>query len=139
MKIDPTGPVGPSAIRRREKAEKTRSSKFSDSLVDKTVSDKAVSGTAPISRVDSILALQEVDHEDAGRRMARERCEAVLEHLDDIQLGLLEGMVSRRTLNELSLMVGSQREKISDPKLVEILDEIELRAAVELAKLNLKA
>jgi hypothetical protein len=33
-------------------------------------------------------------------------------------------------------MVRARREQLDDPKLIAILDEIELRAAVELAKLS---
>ncbi|MSP87267.1 MAG: hypothetical protein EXQ92_00425 [Alphaproteobacteria bacterium] len=43
---------------------------------------------------------------------------------------------SRRRLNEL---VQEQRGAVSDPGLAQVLDEIELRARVELAKLNQQA
>ena len=36
----------------------------------------------------------------------------------------------------LSQVVQSRREEVDDPRLVEILDEIDLRAQVELAKLS---
>jgi hypothetical protein len=39
-------------------------------------------------------------------------------------------------LEQLATLVRAKREQIDDPKLLAILDEIELRAAVELAKLS---
>ena len=41
-----------------------------------------------------------------------------------------------RSLGQIVRLVRSRREAFDDPKLSAILDEIELRAAVELAKLG---
>jgi hypothetical protein len=60
----------------------------------------------------------------------------MLDRLEDIRHGLLMGAIPRDRLQELAAAVRRQREAIDDPRLVEILDEIELRARVELAKLE---
>jgi hypothetical protein len=49
---------------------------------------------------------------------------------------LLTGRISIGELERLSEMVSRETEATSDPRLREILSEIELRAAVELAKLG---
>jgi hypothetical protein len=46
------------------------------------------------------------------------------------------GTIPMAKLEALAQLVRAKREQIDDPKLIEILDEIELRAAVELAKLS---
>ena len=60
----------------------------------------------------------------------------MLDELEQIRLGLLLGQIPRARLEQLAQMVRARREQLDDPKLIAILDEIELRAAVELAKLS---
>ena len=60
----------------------------------------------------------------------------MLDELEQIRLGLLLGQIPRARLEQLAQMVRARREQLDDPKLIAILDDIELRAAVELAKLS---
>ena len=60
----------------------------------------------------------------------------MLDVLDDVRDGLLSGSISRATLQRLLTLVNVQREDFIDPDLSAVIDEIELRARVELAKLN---
>jgi hypothetical protein len=50
---------------------------------------------------------------------------------------LLAGGIPRATLNRLANAVTRRRESFADPHLQSVLDEIELRAHVELAKLEM--
>ena len=56
--------------------------------------------------------------------------------LDEVRDGLLGGGVPRATLNRLAKAVSQRHDHFCDPKLQGVLDEIELRAHVELAKLE---
>jgi hypothetical protein len=60
----------------------------------------------------------------------------MLDELEQIRLGLLLGQIPQARLEQLAQMVRARREQLDDPKLIAILDDIELRAAVELAKLS---
>jgi hypothetical protein len=60
----------------------------------------------------------------------------LLDRLDELRLGLLGGRLSMAALERLTLLVAENRGKVDDPRLTQILDEIEVRAAVELAKLG---
>jgi hypothetical protein len=91
-------------------------------------------GATPLAAVDTLLALQSVPEATEGRRRAVRRAGEMLDLLDDIRVGLLEGLVPKGKLEGLLRMVQSRRETFTDPGLGEILDEIELRAQVELAK-----
>ena len=62
--------------------------------------------------------------------------EALLGLLDEVRDGLLSGGIPRGTLNRLADAVGRRHENFADPRLQGVLDEIELRARVELAKLE---
>lgn len=89
-----------------------------------------------VSNMDSLLALQEVPEAGHGQGQARKRSERILQRLEELRDGLLMGRMSSNTIRQLADEVDSARAEIDDPQLSEILDEIDLRAQVELAKLR---
>ncbi len=101
-----------------------------------TRSTASVSGQSPIASVDALIALQEMSSSTTGRARAARRGKDMLDLLDDVRDGLLAGHVSRDTLQRLVHLVGAKREDFVDPGLSSVMDEIDLRARVELAKLN---
>ena len=135
MKVESTKGTGISGVRRGGKAGKAGSSDFSK-LLDETAEAGQAAGPSAVQSVDSVLSVQEVGGREGGRKRARERAELMLDRLEDIRHGLLMGAIPRDRLQELASAVRRQREAIDDPRLFEILDEIELRARVELAKLE---
>jgi replicative DNA helicase len=93
-----------------------------------------VSGAAGVSAVDSLLAIQEVDTATDRPAKAKQRAEDILDRLDELRHGLLVGAFSRRQLEKLAELVRNKRQMVDDPALSEILDQVELRAEIELAK-----
>jgi hypothetical protein len=138
MKIDRLSSFGTSTARRSERNGSTKSGGFARalSLGDDAPPVSAIGGGAALAPVDSLLALQEVSDDPGGRNRGRRHGEALLERLDDLHLGLLSGRMSLDALERLSVMVAAKRDTVGDPRLSQILDEIEVRAAVELAKLG---
>jgi len=98
-----------------------------------------VSSSVSIASVDALIALQEVPGLATGRAKAVRRGRDMLDLLDEVRDGLLSGTVSRGTLQRLLALVNMRREEFADPALAGVLDDIELRAWVELAKLNFAA
>jgi len=96
----------------------------------------AASGVASLSSVDALIALQAVPDATTGRARAARRGRDMLDTLEDVRDGLLVGSVSRATLHRLLALANVKREEFIDPALAEVLNEIDLRARVELAKLN---
>ena len=90
----------------------------------------------PISAVDALLTLQEVPDGSQGRSKGLARAQDMLAALEDVRRGLLLGAIPRAKLEALARLARTRREVFQDPRLTEILDEIELRAEVELAKLE---
>jgi hypothetical protein len=86
--------------------------------------------------LDALLALQSVDMTIERRKKATQRGRTILDLLDSVKLGVLDGTLSPAMLDSLSAAVGSARDATDDPTLDGILNEIELRAEVELAKLQ---
>jgi len=139
MKIDPTQ-VRPAATRRVGAAQPSSGGGFAAALHEESAaagSHGAVGGSVGLGGVSTVLALQGAP--DSTERRARQRAvqrgDAILDDLEEIRLGLLLGAIPRARLEQLAQMVRARREQLDDPKLMSILDEIELRAAVELAKL----
>lgn len=94
----------------------------------------AVSNVSAVGSVDALLALQGADDFQAAKKRATERAFTLLDVLDDLKLALLEGALPRQTLMRLLDTLKSQRDQTGDPRLEAMLDEVELRASVELAK-----
>lgn len=103
---------------------------------------KGASGAAPtksIARVDALLSVQAAESptERAARRKVRERGEGILKELDKLRHAILTGTMTIGQIIDIADVVASHREKINDPALTAILDEIDLRAQIELAKASM--
>ena len=75
------------------------------------------------------------DEKQEIRKKLLKRGKNLIEKLEEIRDGLLLGSISRESLINISRMVKERRYESADPRLKEIMDEIELRVEVELAKL----
>lgn len=97
----------------------------------------AAAGT--IARVDVLLAAQgmEAPEERAAKKRMKKRSEGILRALDKIRLGMLTGNMTVGNMIDIADVVASHREKINDPQLASLLDEIDLRAQIELAKMRM--
>lgn len=95
---------------------------------------RAASAAKPVTAVDALLAIQEVPDATSGRSRALKRGSDMLDILDDLRLAVLAGLVPRAKLQALLDVVDRSRGDVADAGLNEVLDEIELRARVELAK-----
>jgi len=91
---------------------------------------------AALDGVDALLAMQEVGDatEEKARRQAAKYGEDMLERLNKLQDALLLGAIPKNSLMEMAQRLRNGRIKIQDPRLNAILDEIELRVEVEIAK-----
>jgi hypothetical protein len=69
-----------------------------------------------------------------SRRRAAKQGRDILDHLDRIRLALISGAIPRRDLERLVALLAEQREQALDPGLAAVIDEIDLRAQVEIAK-----
>jgi hypothetical protein len=93
-------------------------------------------GVTGVMGVEALLALQDVGGPLERKRRAVGRAGRILDVLDEVKLALLDGNLSLGQLDRLRRAVRDERALTDDPKLEEVLDAIELRAAVEIAKLE---
>ncbi len=142
MKVSKVGSAtSTSGARRPGKAGGADPAGFKQALAETAEAPGGVQGpdgTSAINAVDSLLMVQESDaigEREARRRMIR-RGEEILDRLEEVRRGLLTGTLSREQLTALAGSVRQRRENCADPRLGALMDEIELRAEVELAKLS---
>lgn len=127
-----TGPVsGPGGAKRNDGKGFAPSGMGSAGTVAPTAMTTAPSA---VSSLDALLALQETYSPLERRRRAVKRAGRMLDVLDEVKLALLDGDVSGAALERLRGTVDEARAGTEDPRLEAVLDEIETRAAVELAK-----
>ncbi len=134
IKIDGPSSLRSSSVKRSGQSGGDSSGAFSKMVGEDSASTAGVSSANAVTGVESLWALQEVD--DAGSRASRGKRRALdlLDSLDELRHGLLMGTIPREKLALLSRMVRSRRAQVDDPKLAALLDEVDLRAQVELAK-----
>ena len=133
-RIDGPSSLRPSSsVRRTGKAAGTSGTSFSKHL-EETEESSGVQGTSALGAVSCVLDLQEVDDALARAARGKLRAEDLLDKLDDLRLDILTESISKTKLERLSDVVNSHRAEVTDPNLSQILDEIDLRAQVELAK-----
>ena len=136
MEIKSTSNVDRALVRRANKGATSSDGTFSVSSTGE-VRAQVVAGPGPIAALDSILTLQGMEDPTDGRSKGLKHGEQLLDMLDQVRDGLLAGGIPRTTLNRLANAVTRRRESFADPQLQQVLDEIELRAHVELAKLEM--
>lgn len=125
-------------------AKKTGSSSavgnFSELLeaasIDGTAPVTQLSDVAAASAVSNMLSLQEISDEDVRRKKLVQQGKNMLDVLENLRQQLLIGHIPAHTLQDLNRQLSIRKQSISDPRLMEILEDIELRVAVELAKLE---
>jgi len=141
MRIE--GPRGPNNAGKTDKTKKSSgaSGAFSSFMAEETDAPAATFASGGVANVGGLLAAQA--SEDPTERKARkrmvERADKVLDSLSVIHKGLVNDTLSVADMRDVSRAVAERREKVTDPVLAGLLDEVELRAAVELAKLELAA
>ncbi len=108
-------------------------------MLDEDEGKKVVANPVSATRsVDPLLVIQEVGDEQTNRKRAKKRGQELLDELDELRHGLLIGTIEPHQLHRLVALIASERVDTLDPELNAILDEIDLRAQVELAKLGQK-
>jgi hypothetical protein len=120
-------------IKRTAKTGSAGGTSFAKHL-DESGETEAPHGISGTGAVSGILGVQEVDDALAHASRGKMRAQDILDRLEDLRIELLTGAISREKLTQLARMVTARRAQVTDPRLAEILDEIDLRAQVELAK-----
>ena len=138
MKVrGPGSTQGPAKTKKASDAQGSDSS-FGDLMTGGAEQAATTSPTQSIAQVDALLAIQGAEDPTQGsaRKRMRARADSLLGALDKLRDSLLSGNLTVGDMIDVADVVASHREKITDPGLTSIMDEIDLRAQVELAKMR---
>lgn len=127
------------------KTSKTKSSggaSFSKHLSGSSSGEDSLSelsgGVGGVMGIDALLSVQGAGDATEGgsgnRSRMLSRAASILDDLEEIRMGLLLGELTVGQLENLAKRVETQRENLDNPELLELLDEIDMRAQIELAK-----
>jgi len=143
MKITEYGAIRTASDIKRRKLGGSSSTSFADMLG--AVSEEEISASAslsdvsPAAGINNMLSVQEISDEEISRKKLVQKGKDLLDSLERLRQQLLIGGVPLAVLQELGGRLSLQRQMVNDPQLLAIIDDIELRAAVELAKLEMAA
>lgn len=135
MRIDGTQRYGNVGSSGRASSREGKSG-FDLSLGSTPSEAHAAGPAAPTIGLESLIALQFVEGGSERRKRGFKRGRSMLDALDQLKVSLLGGAVPADELTRLLSAVGGRERDSEDPRLEGLLDEIELRARVELAKLK---
>ena len=136
MKISGTGSTSSVSSSKRKSSGRSGGQTFSIGEASQASAAVATTSASGIQSVDAILALQSVGDFTEARKRATSRAHNLLDVLDELKLSLLEGGLPESKLKVLMNLLKVQRDDTDDPSLEAILNEVEVRAAVELAKFS---
>ena len=140
MKIQGPGPTqGPSKAGSKKKVGGDGGgASFGSFVAEETPAQAEPSQAQAIAKMDALLAVQGAEDPTQGpaRKRMRKRATDLLDGLDQIRMAMLNGQLTVGHMIDVADVVASHRETITDPQLTSIMDEIDLRAQVELAKMR---
>ncbi|MGC1776828.1 MAG: flagellar assembly protein FliX [Xanthobacteraceae bacterium] len=110
---------------------------FSLSQTEAPPSQNAAVALRTVGGIDALLALQGVEDPTERRRRAVKHGRRALDALDELKLGLLAGTLDQATMLRLKSLGSDLHDGSGDGRLDQVLAEIDLRVAVELAKAGL--
>lgn len=142
MKITGPGTSRTAGVQKKGKAKSTDAGRFKAHLknaaAEEATAASPVTAAAPIAALDALIGIQEVPTSNEEKRSKNiRRGHDMVAMLEEIHLALLGGGLPEGRLQAMARLVAQERERIDDPALNALLDDIELRLRVELAKAGL--
>ncbi len=139
MKITETGTYRPTG-KIKKTVQTSDGVNFAELMTDGMSAAEASASAADVaslSGINPLLSLQEISDEESQKRQALHHGHKQLQMLERLRDAILLGRVPPHVLRDLERSIAEQRHRNFDPRLGDILDEIDLRVAVELAKLEM--
>lgn len=132
------GPNGAALSTAPASARRTAGGKFSVSDGEAPRSSSAAGSLRSISTLDALMALQGVEDPAERKKRSVAKGRNALDVLDDLKVAVLDGTLDQSTLSRLKVASEGLTEGSGDAGLDQVLGEIDLRVAVELAKAGIR-
>ncbi len=135
MRIDGTVNINPLSSRKNTKGKKGSEAVFKPDTTSQSPAAAPNFAMGQSSGIEAMLALQGVDNNVEGKQRAVRHAHSMLDTLDEIKADFLAGNVGEGRLNRLMAQVTRARQQ-AEPELISLIDDIDLLAKVELAKMG---
>ena len=140
MKVSGYGSIRPGSGSKKTSGTSSTSS-FADLLAltgsEETQTASPLGDVAATSALSNLLSLQEISEEDVRRKKLLQQGKNMLDVLEQLRQQLLMGAIPAHMMQDLARQLSVEKEKTLDPAMNELIEDIELRLAVELAKLDM--
>lgn len=127
------------AVTKKTQTKKTSKASFKSAIQDggEVHEESATQQAAAPQGLDALFLCLDQPSKNP-KKQALEQGHTILDILGNIRNGLLQGNLSANTLNDLKAVLQIDVSELQDnsPELQELIQEIQTRAAVELAKLE---
>ncbi|MGB6321654.1 MAG: flagellar assembly protein FliX [Xanthobacteraceae bacterium] len=110
---------------------------FSLAEAEAPQAQSAAVGLRTVAGIDALIALQGIEDPTERRRRAVKHGSRALDALDELKVGLLAGTLDQATMLRLKSAAADLHDSSGDDQLDRVLAEIDLRVAVELAKVGM--
>ncbi len=135
MRIDGTVNVNQVSSRRNTRQKKGTDAVFKPDTAGQVSAPTSTFAMGHSSGIEAMIALQGVDNNMEKNRRVVRHAHSMLDTLDEIKADLLTGSIGEGRLNRLMAQVTRARQQ-ADPELMSLIDDIDLLAKVELAKMG---
>jgi hypothetical protein len=132
-----TGPSGTALTTPSVAARRSTGGTFTLSEASTPQAQSPAVALRTLGGIDALIALQGIPDPLERRRRAVKHGTRALDALDELKLGLLSGTLDQATLLRLKAVAADLKDSSGDERLDQVLSEIDLRVAVELAKAGL--
>lgn len=136
MEIDKTRSLGRTNAQPKADKKKAGQSAFMSVKNSAAQPTGAPKNVGPVFSVSSLLAVHEVGQHAESKKKGMQHGHDLLDQLERIRLSLLMGSVSVNQLRQIRGRICEIQPESLDPELKNVLDDIEMRVQIELAKLG---
>jgi hypothetical protein len=130
------GPNSTALARETQSSKRVGGSSFRLDAGEGAKPQGAVPALRTVGGIDALVALQGMEDPTERRRRAVAKGRSALDALDELKLAFLSGTLDASNLNRLRSVEAQLKDRTGDPGLDGVLSEIELRVAVEIAKMS---
>ena len=140
MKVTKTGGAKEASSTRKASKPSADDGAFVEALrgtsgAETTEAAQATGGAGPVSGFFGVELTQDAtDHRSRGLMM--EYGNDLIDQLDRIRMGIMAGAISKDRLQDIARRLRERKITSDDPRLNDLVQDVELRVEVEIAKLT---
>lgn len=123
---------------KKRKNDQVSSDSFGDFLVENESAEQHSVHFTGLSKINPFTAIQNLEEYNNDQQKMSEIGGDLLNHLNNIRFGLINGELPEEAIHNLKEALAHIDIKLRFPELQKVIDDISLRAEVEIAKMEMR-